>query len=65
MKFLWGKWITGILKRSLQAGIAYIGAAKLSEWGIQVNTDQAAVAIFAGLEALRSWLKHKAGVKFL
>ena len=65
MKFLWHKWILGIIKRSLQAAISYLGAAKLSEWGVQVNTDQLAVALFAGLEALRSYLKHKVGLRFL
>ena len=65
MKFLWRKWLVGIIKRSLQALVSYVGAAKLSEWGLQVNTEQLAVALFAGLEALRSWLKHKVGLRFL
>ena len=65
MKFLWKKWVLGIVKRSLQAAVAYVGAAKLSEWGVQVNTDQLAVALFAGLEALRGLLKHKWGLTFL
>ena len=65
MKFLWSKWILGIIKRSLQAAISYVGASKLSEWGVQVNTDQLAVALFAGLEALRGLLKHKWGLRFL
>ena len=65
MKFLWHKWILGILKRSLQAALAYVGAAKLADWGLQVDVEKSAIALFAGLEALRSWLKHKAGVKFL
>ena len=65
MKFLWHKWLLGILKRTVQATIAYIGAAKLTEWGLSVDVEKTAVALFAGLEALRGWLKHKVGVTFL
>ena len=50
MKFLWHKWLLGIVKRSLQAAISYIGAQRLTEWGIQLNVEQTAVALFAGLE---------------
>ena len=65
MTFLWKKWLIGILKRTVQAGMAYVGATKLTEWGLDVDAGKVAIALFAGLEALRSWLKHKAGVTFL
>ena len=65
MKFLWHKWLLGILKRSVQAFIAYFGAEKLASWGVQLDIEKSAVALFAGLEALRGLLKHKWGLKFL
>ena len=65
MKFLWKKWLLGILKRSLQALLAYVGAEKLVSWGVQLDVEQSALALFAGLEALRGLLKHKWGLRFL
>mgnify|MGYP001577908551 FL=1 len=65
MKFLWKKWLTSIIKRSIQAAIAVIGADKLASWGVTLDPTALTVAVFALIEALRNLLKHKVGVKFL
>lgn len=59
MKFLWKKWLTSIIKRSIQAAIAVIGADKLTSWGVTLDSTALTVAIFALLEAVRNWLKHQ------
>ena len=65
MTFIWKKWIGSIIKRSIQAAIAYIGAERLAAWGVTVDPTALAVAVFAGLEAVRNFLKHKLNLKFL
>ena len=64
MSFLWKKLVKSVVKRGIQAFLsAYV--AHLLSVGIKVDEVALTVAIFSGLEALRNYLKHKFGWKFL
>jgi hypothetical protein len=65
MKFLWKQWVLSILKRSIQAAIAVVGADQLRSWGITLDSNALTVAVFALLESIRHLLKHKVGMTFL
>ena len=65
MKFLWGKLIASVVKRAVQLILAAWGAKFATGFGVTVDQTQLTVGLVAALEALRNYLKHKAGLKFL
>ena len=65
MKFLWKRWLESIIKRSIEVAIAVIGAQNLLSWGVTIDPTALTVTVFALIESLRNYLKHKVGFKFL
>ena len=65
MKFLWGKLITSVVKRAVQVILAAWGAKLATDFGVTIDQTQLTIGLVAALEAVRNYLKHKAGVKFL
>lgn len=70
-EFFWGI----ALKKGVQAGVKalvsllMVKAGALSRFGISINFDtlqaSGVVALVAGLEVLRNFLKQKTGLKFI
>ena len=71
MDWLWTKALKSAAKRVVQVVVAYVGQAQtqvfLNSIGVQVSIDPvvATPAMYGALEFLRSFLKVKAGLKFL
>jgi len=65
MKFLISKWIQKVIRTGIQALIAWIGAEQLATWGITLDVAQLTAASYVALEAVRNFIKHKWGVKWL
>lgn len=67
MNFVISKWITTIIKKGVQAGLAVLAAHGAQSVGVQVDADTGMVTVqaFVLIEALRGLLKHKLGWKFL
>ena len=65
MKFLWGKLIGSVVKRAVHVILAAWGAKLATDFGVTIDQTQLTIGLVAGLEVVRNYLKHKAGVKFL
>ena len=64
-KWLWTIALKKGVSRAIQLVLAWLVSKGLNNWGVTVDENQLTVAIFAGLEVLRNWLKNKVGVKFI
>lgn len=54
-----------VISRVVGVLIAYIAALNLQRFGITIDTNQLTLALFAGIEFLRNYLKVKFNLKFL
>lgn len=63
--FLWSVAIKKGISRGVQLIAAYLASSELSKLGITINVEQMTLAVFAGLEVARSYVKQKWGVKWL
>ena len=64
-KWLWKIAVKKGVSRAVQLIVSWLVSKGLTSWGVTVDVNQLTVAVFAGLEILRNWLKNKVGVKFL
>lgn len=65
MKFLWGKLLTSVVKRTVQVALAVWGANLATDFGVTIDQTQLTVGLLALLEAGRNYLKHKVGLAWL
>lgn len=65
MKFLWTKLVTSVVKRVIQVIVASWGAKLAMDFGVTIDQTQLTIGLVAALEAVRNYLKHKVGLKFL
>ena len=66
---IWKKLIASVLKRVALVIVSFVTGANVQPWlqalGITVDPLVAQAGVYALLESLRNYLKHKAGLKFL
>ena len=63
------KLVSAVIKRTIQGAISYLSAPSvagvLSSWGVTTDTGTVTISLFAVVEALRNYLKHSKGVRWL
>ena len=62
---IWTLFVKKLLRSAVQAVLAVVGADKLATWGVTIDQTALVGAAYVALEALRQYLKRKAGLKFL
>ena len=62
---IWKLFVQKLVKTAVQAALAWVSADRLATWGVTVDETTLVAATYTTLEALRQYLKHKVGLKFL
>ena len=57
--------IKKVISRVVGVLLAYLAALNLQRFGITIDTNQLTIALYAGIEFLRNWLKIKFNLKWL
>ena len=62
--WLWQVAVKKAVSRGVQLVIAFLSAKGLDSLGVKIDEAQLTLAIFAGIEFLRNWLKIKLPKQF-
>lgn len=54
-----------VIKRVIQVALAFLASGKLQDMGVQIDQEKLTIALYAGIEIARNYLKTKYGLKFL
>ena len=64
-KWLFSIFVKKALKRGVQVLVAYMMSLQLAKYGVSIEQEALTASIWAGIEALRQYVKVKTGVAWL